>query len=50
MEIDQDIPPELQRILSYLNAHTNKLYQEGYFLKLHDLDSRKAILDMILHT
>ncbi|KAK4565530.1 hypothetical protein LTR86_004147 [Recurvomyces mirabilis] len=35
-----DTPPELQPIFSYLNSHSNKLYQEGYFLKLHDLDSR----------
>lgn len=33
-------PPELQPIFTFLNSHTNKLYQEGYFLKLHDLDSR----------
>ncbi|KAK5112466.1 hypothetical protein LTR62_004223 [Meristemomyces frigidus] len=35
-----DTPPELQPIFTYLNSHSNKLYQEGYFLKLHDLDSR----------
>ncbi|KAK3075070.1 hypothetical protein LTR53_001968 [Teratosphaeriaceae sp. CCFEE 6253] len=35
-----DTPPELQPIFSFLNSHSNKLYQEGYFLKLHDLDSR----------
>ena len=23
-----------------MNSHSNKLYQEGYFLKLHDLDAR----------
>ena len=38
-----DTIPELQPIFSYLNAHSNKLYQEGYFLKLHDLDSRECI-------
>ena len=43
MEIAKDTPPELQPIFSHLNGHTNKLYQEGYFLKLHDLDSRKAL-------
>lgn len=32
--------PELQPIFTYLNSHSNKLYQEGYFLKLHDLDTR----------
>lgn len=40
MEVAADTPPELQPIFSYLNSHSNKLYQEGYFLKLHDLDSR----------
>lgn len=36
-----DTLPELQPVFSFLNNHANKLYQEGYFLKLHDLDSRK---------
>lgn len=40
MEVATDTPPELQPIFSYLNSHGNKLYQEGYFLKLHDLDAR----------
>ncbi|KXT07635.1 hypothetical protein AC578_10129 [Pseudocercospora eumusae] len=40
MEVAQDTPPELAPIFSYLNSHSNKLYQEGYFLKLHDLDTR----------
>lgn len=40
VDVANDTPPELQPIFSYLNSHTNKLYQEGYFLKLHDLDSR----------
>lgn len=40
MEVTADTPPELAPIFSYLNSHSNKLYQEGYFLKLHDLDSR----------
>lgn len=40
MEIDKDVIPELQPIFSFLNSHSNKLYQEGYFLKLNDLDSR----------
>ena len=39
MEIAQDTIPELQPIFSFLNSHSNKLYQEGYFLKLTDLDS-----------
>lgn len=40
VELSQDTPPELQPIFTFLNSHSNKLYQEGYFLKLHDLDSR----------
>ncbi|KAL9024338.1 MAG: hypothetical protein Q9196_006588 [Gyalolechia fulgens] len=39
MDIGQDVIPELQPIFSFLNSHSNKLYQEGYFLKLNDLDS-----------
>ncbi|WPH01033.1 Hypothetical protein R9X50_00386700 [Acrodontium crateriforme] len=39
-EVTNDTPPELQPIFTFLNSHSNKLYQEGYFLKLHDLDSR----------
>ncbi len=42
MEIAQDTLPELQPIFTFLNSHSNKLYQEGYFLKLNDLDSREA--------
>lgn len=40
MEVAQDTIPELQPIFTFLNSHANKLYQEGYFLKLNDLDSR----------
>ncbi|TID16321.1 hypothetical protein E6O75_ATG11439 [Venturia nashicola] len=40
MEVATDTPPELQPIFTFLNSHSNKLYQEGYFLKLHDLDGR----------
>ncbi|KAF1812227.1 hypothetical protein P152DRAFT_379306, partial [Eremomyces bilateralis CBS 781.70] len=40
MEVAQDTLPELQPIFTFLNSHGNKLYQEGYFLMLHDLDSR----------
>ncbi|KAL8745092.1 MAG: hypothetical protein Q9190_002739 [Brigantiaea leucoxantha] len=39
MEIGQDVIPELAPIFTFLNSHSNKLYQEGYFLKLNDLDS-----------
>lgn len=42
MEVNQDTPAELQPIFSFLNSHSNKLYQEGYFLKLHDLDYRMS--------
>lgn len=40
MEVGHDTLPELQRIFTFLNSHSNKLYQEGYFLKFHDTDSR----------
>jgi CCR4-NOT transcriptional complex subunit CAF120 len=33
-------PPELSPIFSFLNTHTNKVYHEGYFLKLNDQDNR----------
>ncbi|KAI9806886.1 MAG: hypothetical protein M1833_002544 [Piccolia ochrophora] len=39
MEVAQDTLPELQPIFTFLNSHSNKLYQEGYFLKLNDLDT-----------
>lgn len=42
MEVSQDTLPELQRIFTFLNSHSNKLYQEGYFLKFHDTDSRTS--------
>jgi len=42
MEVAQDTLPELQPIFTFLNSHSNKLYQEGYFLKLHDLDARTS--------
>lgn len=41
MDASPDTIPELQPIFSFINNHSNKLYQEGYFLKLHDLDSRE---------
>jgi hypothetical protein len=44
MEVSQDTLPELQRIFTFLNSHSNKLYQEGYFLKFHDTDSRTCLL------
>ncbi|KAI2620852.1 hypothetical protein GGS21DRAFT_387272 [Xylaria nigripes] len=36
MDVDQDTIPELQPIFTFLNSHANKLFQEGYFLKLDD--------------
>ena len=48
MEIAQDTIPELQPIFTFLNSHSNKLYQEGYFLKLNDLDSSPSILSLLL--
>jgi CCR4-NOT transcriptional complex subunit CAF120 len=42
MEVAQDTLPELQPIFTYLNSHSNKLYQDGWLLKLHDLDSREC--------
>ncbi|KAK5655014.1 hypothetical protein OQA88_6773 [Cercophora sp. LCS_1] len=38
MEISKEVIPELQPVFAFLNSHTNKLYQEGYFLKLDDQD------------
>lgn len=49
MEIAQDTLPELQPIFTYLNSHANKLYQEGYFLKLNDLDTRELSPDHSRH-
>jgi CCR4-NOT transcriptional complex subunit CAF120 len=43
MEVAQDTLPELQPIFTFMNSHSNKLYQEGYFLKLNDLDARKCL-------
>ena len=40
MEIAQDTLPEFLPIFTHLNNHQNKLYQEGFFLKLNDLDNR----------
>lgn len=40
MEVNDETLPELQPIFTFLNSHANKLYQEGYFLKLDDQNSR----------
>ncbi|OKL59698.1 hypothetical protein UA08_05291 [Talaromyces atroroseus] len=39
-EIEHDTLPELLPIFTFMNSHSNKLYQEGYFLKLNDLDTQ----------
>lgn len=44
MDINEDTLPELQPIFTLLNSHSNKLYHEGYFLKLDDQDIRKRLL------
>jgi hypothetical protein len=41
MDVTADTIPELQPIFTFLNSHANKLYQEGYFLKLDDQNIRK---------
>lgn len=41
MDVGDDTPPELQPIFTFLNSHSNKLYQEGYFLKLDDQNTRR---------
>lgn len=43
LQAAEDTPAELQPIFSLLNSHANKLYYEGYFLKLNDLDTRTWI-------
>ncbi|KAG5952454.1 hypothetical protein E4U53_000840 [Claviceps sorghi] len=40
MDINEDTIPELQPIFTLLNCHSNKLYQEGYFLKLDDQNTQ----------
>ncbi|KAL7950609.1 hypothetical protein V8C42DRAFT_307028 [Trichoderma barbatum] len=40
MEVNEETIPELQPIFSLLNSHSNKLYHEGYFLKLDDQNTQ----------
>ncbi|KPM41601.1 hypothetical protein AK830_g4963 [Neonectria ditissima] len=40
MDVNEDTIPELQPVFTYLNSHSNKLYQEGYFLKLDDQNTQ----------
>jgi CCR4-NOT transcriptional complex subunit CAF120 len=44
MDVNEDTIPELQPIFTFLNSHANKLYQEGYFLKLDDQNTRMLTL------
>lgn len=46
MDVSQDTLPELQPIFTFLNSHANKLYQEGYFLKLDDQNTRPYFLSL----
>lgn len=39
-DLANDTLPELLPVFTFLNSQSNKLYQEGYFLKLNDLDTR----------
>ncbi|KAF3769256.1 hypothetical protein M406DRAFT_273860, partial [Cryphonectria parasitica EP155] len=41
MDVGEAIP-ELQPIFTFLNSHSNKLYQEGYFLKLDDQNTHRT--------
>lgn len=43
MDTDNAVP-ELQPIYTLLNSHANKMYQEGYFLKLDDQNTRTTPL------
>ena len=44
MDVTEETLPELQPIFGFLNSHSNKLFQEGYFLKLDDQDSSEFSL------
>ena len=39
-----DTIPELLPVFTFLNNHSNKVYQEGYLLKLNDLDAREILI------
>lgn len=43
----RDTLPELQPIFTFLNSQANKLYHEGYFLKLNDLDNCMLLRDYL---
>ena len=42
MDVNEDTIPELLPVFTFLNSHANKLYQEGYFLKLDDQNTRAS--------
>ena len=48
MDVSLDTLPELQPIFTFLNSHGNKLYQEGYFLKLDDQNTRTRFTPRIV--
>jgi CCR4-NOT transcriptional complex subunit CAF120 len=50
MAVNEQTLPELQPIFTLLNSHSNKLYQEGYFLKLDDQDIRMRSTCVLRHT
>lgn len=41
VDVNPETVPELEPILSFLSSQSNKLYHEGVFLKLNDLDIRR---------
>jgi len=47
IETTRDTEPELIPIFQYLSSHANKLYQEGYFLKLNDLDTSRSFREEV---
>ncbi|KAJ2902559.1 hypothetical protein MKZ38_000389 [Zalerion maritima] len=40
MDVNADTIPELLPIFTFLNSHANKLYNEGYFVKLDDQNTQ----------
>lgn len=49
MDVNEDTIPELQPIFTFLNSHGNKLYQEGYFLKLDDQNTCECLTRTITY-
>jgi CCR4-NOT transcriptional complex subunit CAF120 len=50
MDTVRDTLPELLPIFTFLSSHANKLYQEGYFLKLNDLDIGELSFEMTAYS